>query len=200
MNDMKRIAFFDFDGTITSKDTLPEIIKFQKGILSFYTGILLHLPWLLGYKLGLISNDTAKQKLLKYFFGGMQEEVFQQNCDAFASTRLDRLIRPEALQEIGKLKTDNTEIVVVSASAGCWIRKWSDLHRLELVSTSLEIKTGRITGRIAGINCHGQEKVRRIRERWNLEEFDEVYAYGDTKADKPMLALATKSFYKPFVA
>jgi HAD superfamily hydrolase (TIGR01490 family) len=197
---MKRIAFFDFDGTITSKDTLPEIIKFQKGILSFYTGILLHLPWLLGYKLGLISNDTAKQKLLTYFFGGMQEEVFQQNCDAFASTRLDRLIRPEALREIGKLKTDNTEIVVVSASAGSWIRKWSDSLRLELVSTSLEIKSGRITGRIAGINCHGQEKVRRIRERWNLEEFDEVYAYGVTKADKPMLALATKSFYKPFVA
>ena len=199
MNDIKRIAFFDFDGTITSKDTLPEIIKFQKGNLSFYIGILLHLPWLLGYKLGLVSNDAAKQKLLQYFFGGMREEVFQENCDAFASTRLGHLIRPEALREIGRLKTDNTEIVVVSASAGRWIRKWSDSLELELISTSLEIKSGRITGRIEGINCHGREKVRRIRERWNLEEFDEVYAYGDSEADKPMLALATKSFYKPFV-
>jgi HAD superfamily phosphoserine phosphatase-like hydrolase len=158
------------------------------------------LPWLLGYKLGLISNSAAKQKLLKYFFGGMREEVFQENCDAFASTRLGGLIRPGALQEIGRLKTDSTEIVVVSASAGSWIRKWSDSLELELVSTSLEIKSGRITGRIAGRNCHGQEKVRRIKERWNLEEFDEVYAYGDTEADKPMLALATKSFYKPFVS
>lgn len=199
MNDFKRIAFFDFDGTITSKDTLMEIIKFQKGYFSFYTGFLLNMPWLLGYKLGFIQNDAAKQRLLKYFFGGMKEEVFQRNCDAFASTKLTCLIRPEALKEINSLKTDNTEVVIVSASADNWIRKWSDSLLLELVSTSLEIKNGRITGRIKGRNCHGVEKVRRIRERWNLDEFEEIYAYGDSEADGPMLALATKSFYKPFI-
>ena len=198
MNDFKRIAFFDFDGTITSKDTLIEIIKFQKGNLSFYIGCFLNLPWLLGYKLGFIPNDTAKQKLLKYFFGGMKKEIFQENCDAFAATRLIHLIRPEALQEISKLKAGNTEIVIVSASAANWIRKWSDSLLLELVSTTLEIKSGMITGRIEGKNCQGQEKVRRILERWNLADFDEIYAYGDSEADKPMLALATKSFYKPF--
>jgi len=136
--------------------------------------------------------------LLKYFFGGMKEEIFQENCNVFAATRLTRLIRPEALREISKLKAGNTEIVIVSASAANWIRKWSDTLLLELVSTSLEIKSGMITGRIEGKNCQGQEKVRRILERWNLEDFDEIYAYGDSEADKPMLALATKSFYKPF--
>jgi phosphatidylglycerophosphatase C len=198
VNDFKRIAFFDFDGTITSKDTLMVFIRFQKGNLSFYTGILLNLPWLLGNKLGFIPNDTAKQRLLKYFFGGMKEEVFQESCDVFAATRLTRLIRPQAVQEISKLKTDNTEIVIVSASAANWIRKWSDSLSLELVSTSLEIESGLITGRIEGKNCQGEEKVRRIQERWNLSDFDEIYAYGDSEADKPMLALATKSFYKPF--
>jgi phosphoserine phosphatase len=28
--------------------------------------------------------------------------------------------------------------------------------------------------------------------------YDEVYAYGDTKGDKPMLELATFKFYRPF--
>jgi HAD superfamily phosphoserine phosphatase-like hydrolase len=102
------------------------------------------------------------------------------------------------LGEIRKLKAENTEIVIVSASAGNWISAWSDSLLLKLVSTSLEIKDGRMTGRIEGKNCHGQEKVRRIREKWNLDEFGEIYAYGDSEADKPMLALATKSFYKPF--
>jgi HAD superfamily hydrolase (TIGR01490 family) len=198
VNDFKRIAFFDFDGTITSRDTFMEIIKFQQGDFSFYIGILLNLPWLLGYKFGFIPNDTAKQRLLKYFFGGMKEEIFQKSCDAFAATRLSRLIRREALEEISKLKTNNTEIVIVSASAANWIRKWSDSLSLELVSTSLEIKGGVITGRIDGKNCYGEEKVRRIQERWNLSDFGEIYAYGDSDADKPMLSLATKSFYKPF--
>ena len=108
------------------------------------------------------------------------------------------MIRPEALMEIRKLKKDGTEVVIVSASAGNWIRKWSDSYGLELISTSLEIKNGLITGRIEGRNCHGEEKVRRIRERWNLDDFDEVYAYGDSEGDKPMLALATTSFYRQF--
>jgi HAD superfamily hydrolase (TIGR01490 family) len=198
VNDFKRIAFFDFDGTITSKDTLTEVIKFQKGNFSFYIGILLNTPWLIVHRLGLISNDAAKQRLLKYFFGGMKAEDFQRKCDDFASTRLTRLIRPEALEEIRKLKAENTEIVIVSASAENWIGAWSDSLLLKLVSTSLEVKDGRMTGRIEGKNCYGQEKVRRIRERWNLDEFGEIYAYGDSASDKPMLALATKSFYKPF--
>ncbi|HEY4155886.1 MAG TPA: HAD-IB family hydrolase [Puia sp.] len=198
MPEFKRIAFFDFDGTITTRDTLPEIIRFQKGTLSLYTGLLRHFPLLLAYKLKIVSNDRAKQKVLRYFFGGMNAGLFQQNCDLFAEERLSRLIRPAALEEINKLKKEKTEVVIVSASAGNWIRKWSDSLELELVSTSLEIKNGLITGRIAGKNCHGEEKVRRIREKWNLNEFDEVYAYGDTEGDRPMLALATKSFFRPF--
>lgn len=198
VNELKSIAFFDFDGTITTRDTFPEIIKFQKDKRSFYMGFILNAPLLVGYKLGIIPNDIAKQKILKYFFEGMDEETFQRNCDAFADKKLSSLIRPEALMEIRKLKKDGTEVVIVSASAGNWIRKWSDSYGLELISTSLEIKNGLITGRIEGRNCHGEEKVRRIRERWNLDDFDEVYAYGDSEGDKPMLALATKSFYKPF--
>lgn len=198
MSDCKKIAFFDFDGTITTKDTLLEIIRFQKGTLSYYTGFLLHAPWLLAYKLKLIPNDTAKQQILKYFFGGMKEQDFQRACDAFAETRLPHLIRPGALKEIGKLKATGVEMVIVSASAGNWIRKWSDSLSLELVSTTLEIKDGLLTGRIKGKNCRGEEKVRRIIAKWNLNEYAEVYAYGDSGGDKPMLALATKSFYKPF--
>jgi len=40
--------------------------------------------------------------------------------------------------------------------------------------------------------------VRRILAAYDLSQYDEVYAYGDTKGDKPMLGLATIAFYKPF--
>jgi len=63
----RRIAFFDFDGTITTKDTLLELIKYQKGRLLFYIGFLINAPYLVAYKLKIIRNSTAKQKVLHFF-------------------------------------------------------------------------------------------------------------------------------------
>lgn len=101
----QRIAFFDFDGTITTKDTLLEFIKFYRGTKSFYKGFLLYSPFLLAYKLKLIPNWVAKQKVLQYFFRGESVEKFQQMCDAFADQALPALIRPKAVQEIRRLST-----------------------------------------------------------------------------------------------
>jgi phosphatidylglycerophosphatase C len=194
----RKIAFFDFDGTITTKDTLLEVIKFQKGKPAFYFGFLLHAPWLIAYKLKLFPNDNVKQKMLKFFFGGMPEARFQSNCDLFEEKKLPALIRPGAVAEINELKSRGFEIVVVSASAENWLRSWTDLVGLQLIATRLEIVDGLITGRIEGKNCHGEQKVICIRQRWNLSGFEEIYVYGDSSGDKPMLALATRAFYKPF--
>jgi HAD superfamily hydrolase (TIGR01490 family) len=194
----KKIAFFDFDGTITTKDSLLEIIKFQKGKAAFYYGFLLHLHWLIANKLKLIPNDMLKQKVLTYFFAGIPELVFQEKCDLFTDQKLPGIIRPGALTEIDMLRKDRFEIVVVSASAGNWIRKWSNRLSLELVATRLEVKNGLITGKIEGKNCNGNQKVDCIKDRWDLTDYEEVYVYGDSPGDKPMMTLATKSFYQPF--
>jgi phosphatidylglycerophosphatase C len=196
----RNIAFFDFDGTITTQDSFLEFIKFQKGKAAFYFGLLRFLPSLVALKLKLASNDRVKQKILTYFFEGMSESVFQQSCDLFAEKRIPQLIRPAALKEIEKLKDLHFELVVVSASAGNWLQAWTRGWGLQLIATRLEVKNGRITGLIEGKNCHGTEKVVRIREQWDLSQFQEIYAYGDTPGDKPMLALASRSFYKPFRA
>lgn len=193
-----KIAFFDFDGTITTKDTLLEIIRYQKGQWALYAGFILYLPWLLAFKLKFIPNDGAKQKILTHFFGGMPDAEFQKNCDAFADEKIPALIRPGVMEEFNKLRAAGFDIVIVSASAGNWLRKWCDKNAVTLIATRLEVKAGLITGRIEGKNCHGLEKVLRIKAFWNLADYDEIYAYGDSTGDKPMLALATQSFYKPF--
>jgi phosphatidylglycerophosphatase C len=194
----KKIAFMDFDGTITKKDSLLEFIKFQKGKLAFYTGFLLNLHWLVGYLLKLVPSDRAKQKVLNYFFSGLEQNLFQEKCDLFAQYILPGMIRPSALAEIEVLRHHNFEIVVVSASAENWIINWTNQLSLKLIATRLEVKNGKITGGIEGRNCRGQQKVVCILEQWNLDEYNEIYAYGNSPDDKPMLALATKSFYKPF--
>jgi phosphatidylglycerophosphatase C len=194
----RRIAFFDFDGTITTKDTLLELIKYQKGHFLFYIGFLLSAPYLVAYKLKIIRNSTAKQKVLRFFFNKTPLSSFQLKCDEFASRELPALIRPKALHEIKKLQDLGAEIVIISASAKNWLLAWTDETKLQLIATLLEVKNEKLTGRIDGENCHGEEKVRRIKAAFDLTQYDEIYCYGDSSGDKPMLALGTFSFYKPF--
>ena len=62
------VAAFDFDGTITRKDTLLEFIKFVKGVSSCYRGLLLYAPLLVAYKLKLYPNWKVKQRFFAHFF------------------------------------------------------------------------------------------------------------------------------------
>ena len=195
----RRIAFFDFDGTITTKDTLLEFIKFYRGTFQFYLGFLIYAPFLAAYKLRIIPNWVAKQKVLQFFFKGESTEFFQERCDRFAATRLPALLRPKALAEIKKLQAAGSTVVVVSASAENWIRSWATHAGLQLMGTRLATHNGKITGKLDGNNCYGDEKVCRIKEKFDLSHYQEIYCYGDTSGDKPMLAIGTKSFYKPFV-
>lgn len=194
----RTIAFFDFDGTITTKDTLLEFIKYCKGKAAFYAGFALYSPWLIAYKLKLLSNQRAKEKMLRHFFGGMPADRFIQYCMDFTREVLPSLIRPKALQEIDKLKAAGAEVVVVSASPEYWLRHWCESVGVHCLATRLIVHDNRITGKIDGNNCYGKEKVARIKSHYNLDTFSSVYCYGDTSGDKPMLALGTIRFYKPF--
>ena len=194
----RRIAFFDFDGTITTKDTLLEVIKYQKGNLFFYIGFLLNAPFLIAFKLKIIRNSTAKQMVLKFFFNKTPLSLFQKRCDDFAVEKLPALIRPKALNEIKKLKELNAEVVIVSASAANWLQQWANEVGAKLICTNLQIKNEKLTGNIEGENCHGEEKAKRINAAYDLSQYDEIYCYGDSSGDKPMLAIGTHSFYRPF--
>jgi HAD superfamily phosphoserine phosphatase-like hydrolase len=88
--------------------------------------------------------------------------------------------------------------VVVSASVECWLGPWCDKNGLDLIGTQLEIKDNRVTGKLLSKNCYGKEKVNRIRERYDLNSFDFIYAYGDSRGDDEMLELAQEKYYKPF--
>lgn len=194
----KGIAFFDFDGTITTRDTLLEFIKFDRGEAKFWLGFLLNSHYLFAYKTKIISNQLAKEKVLEYFFKGRSETSFAETCSLFSKNILPGLMRPKALEEILKLKSEGKEVVVVSASPENWISHWAREMDVQLLASRLEVKDGKLTGKILGKNCHGNEKVKRITEAYRLDEYQEVYAYGDSSGDRPMLKLAGSGFYRPF--
>ena len=115
-NNSTEIAFFDFDGTITSKDTLAEILKFIKGKVSYYLGILILSPIIVAYKLGVLTNHKAKELLLIYFLKGMNINEFNELCVEFTEEKLPHLLKKSALHEIRKHLQHKTPVIIISAS------------------------------------------------------------------------------------
>lgn len=175
-----------------------EMIRYTFGPWKFMLGFMLNSPFIVLYKLGLISNHAAKQQVLKFFFGNLSTEKFNALCRDYAAEAIPIVVRGKALKEIELLKANGAAVIVVSASPENWLQPWCDANGLQLIATRMQVKNGRITGSIEGLNCHGEEKVRRIRESFDLTQFDQICCYGDTNGDKPMLGLATVSFFKPF--
>ena len=196
--DNTEIAFFDFDGTITSKDTLAEVLKFIKGKYNYYFGLLVLSPIIVSYKIGLLSNHRAKEILLSYFLKGMDAGKFNTLCREFTDKKLPHLLKKNALHEIRKHLQNRTPVIVISASPENWIFPWCSKFNIECIATKLEIKNGKLTGKIEGRNCSGLEKVKHIQTRYNLSDYKKIHAYGDSKDDLPMLNLATEKNYKPF--
>lgn len=192
------IAFFDFDGTISKKDTLIHFIRFAVGDLNFLLGIVLLSPTILMYKLKLINSHYAKQMVISYYFKNYKEVDFINITRSYSLNKLSKIIRPEAIKKILWHKEQGHKVVVVSASIDYWLKPWCKINNLELIATKLEVKNGKISGKFLTKNCNGIEKVNRIRKLYNLEKFREIYAYGDSKGDEQMLALTNKNFYKPF--
>ena len=196
---MSRIAFFDFDGTITKKDSLPHFIKFVKGNFGYYKGLFFLSPLLILYKLGIISNDKAKEKLITYFFKNFDSKLFFQIAENYSSYELDKIVRPKAIEKIIWHKKAGDKVVIVSASMECWLKSWCKINGVELLGTKLKVKDSKISGKFLSKNCYGSEKVIRIKKNYNLEKYKVIYAYGDSVGDKEMLELAHIRNFKPFI-
>lgn len=192
------IAFFDLDGTLTSKDSLAELLKYIKGTTNYYSGLIILSPVLVAFKLRLIQNQKAKEILLRYFLKGMPANEFDSRCKEFISEKFPKLFRAKGLEEIDRHKKNNTKIVIVSASPVNWVGPLCEQLQLDCIASRMEVIEGRITGNLLGCNCHGEEKVKRIKESYDLAAYSEIYAYGDSRGDLPMLSLASHKFYKPF--
>lgn len=196
----KNLILFDFDGTITTKDSLLEFLIFYKGFFRFMWGIIVLSPIIASYLLKLIPNWKGKQMVLKYFLSGESVEEFDKRCRAFAEKKLPRLIRPGALKAIEGYKREGAIVAVVSASAENWVGPWCEKVGILCIATQLEVKDGIVTGNLCGANCFGPEKVKRIKKQFLLTDYDQIVAYGDSSGDKEMFEIAHKFHYKPFRA
>lgn len=194
---MKKIVAFDFDGTLTTKDTFLEFIRFAKGSFAFWRGFLRYAHLLVLMKLGLYPNWKAKQKIFAHFFEGMALSDFDALCQRFAKDN-QHLLRPQAVEAVSLAFSDGAEVLIVSASIDNWVRPFFNTEGFCVIGTQIEVIDGRLTGRFLTKNCYGQEKVNRILALYPNRTDYHFTAYGDSRGDKELLAFAEASHYKPF--
>ena len=192
---MKKIYAFDFDGTLTTKDTLLEFIRFAKGTLAFGLGFLRYTHLLVLMKLGFYPNWKAKQKVFAHFFKGMSIDDFDVLCQEFAASS-KHLLRPKGIEAINKAQSEGSEVLIVSASIDNWVQPF--FADVKVLGTQIEVVDGKLTGRFLTKNCYGQEKVNRILALYPNRQDYHLTAYGDSRGDKELLAWADESYFKPF--
>ncbi len=198
----KNVYIFDFDGTLTTRDTLIAFIIYARGWRQLLWGFMLYSPLLLLMKLKIIDNGRQKERMFTYYFKGWTLDRFNNCCQQFAAEHARRLLRAGGLAELRHALAENADVLIVSASIDNWVEPFfKDLNdgRIKVLGTRIEVDGGILTGRFLTANCYGQEKVRRIQE-WLTGQREQYYikAYGDSRGDKEMLEYADEATFKPF--
>ena len=191
INSNKKIYIFDFDNTISNRDSLIMFTLYSVSnflFLKYWLSVILLFPF------------YSKSDLKQMFYSNFKEidlDEFNHICLEFNILKFKKLIKKSFLEYVGDIDK-NSKVVVVSASIQNYLKPWVKEMGFELVSTELEVINGRLTGRFSTPNCNGIEKVRRIKEKYNLSEFDQIHVFGNSKGDLPMLELGTHKYYKFF--
>ena len=170
---------YDFDGTLYDGDSTVDFFLFclkrKPSLVRFLPeqawGFLLH---------GLKRIDRTRLK--EYFFSFLKGVDGEAMLEPFWAGHRHKIFSwyPERHRE---------DDLVISASPEFLLAPiCGELGVGGLIASRVNVRTGRFEGP----NCKGEEKVRRLRARYDRAEVEEFYS--DSKADLPLAQLATRAF------
>lgn len=190
------LALFDFDNTVTICDTYSRFLRrvaTPKRLAQARWNVT---PWLLGYRAGLVSAASIRARVTRLAFHDRDATEVSRHGEPFARDVLPLLLRPDMMRRIEWHRSRGHTLVMVSASLDLYLAPWCAHHGLELLCNRLEQDAaGRLTGRYLDGDI-GPDKAPRIRARYDLADFERIHAYGDSREDRPMLALAQERWYR----
>jgi phosphatidylglycerophosphatase C len=192
------LVAFDFDGTITVKDSYTAFLKWRVGPVRYLLGGLKLLPGLLAY---LVHRDRGriKAEATAEFLKGVSKEDLEAEARTFAEICGPKLFRPDALAAWRRWRAEGATLVIVSASPDVVVAPFAEkLGADRLIATQIAYDDDdRLIGTFATPNCRGPEKIVRLKEVFG-PDLKLKAAYGDTSGDREMLAMAEIRGYRVF--
>ncbi len=193
----RRIAAFDFDGTLTERDTLFGFLVRACGPARVAAATAATTPVAIGARLrpaadGTHHRDVGKERLLARLFEGEDAERVAEVGRAYAA-ELPRRVRPHARGRADWHRDQGHELVIVSASLLAYLEPFAESEGFHhVIGVGLETDAdGRLTGRLTGPNVRGAEKAARLRRWLAGDEPAALWAYGNSSGDHELLALNT---------
>ncbi len=189
-----KLVLFDFDGTLTTKDSFIAFAEFTSGKKKVAGLYYKHLFKVIGYRMGLYDGGKLKEAILTDLYKGKSEVEMIELGQSFYDNEMTKILRSDTLEKFNQHKSNEDEICLVSASLDVWLKPFCDTHNIKLICTEMAFNNGTCTGKLATPNCNHEEKKKRVLEEYQLSNYDEIIAYGDSKGDEFLFELAHKSF------
>ncbi len=186
------LVAFDFDGTLTVRDSFNAFLAWRAGPLGLAFGLRALAPEALVYA-ARRDRGRFKAAAVRVFLRGTLREHLAQQAAAFAGHAAAGLLRPDALAAWAEHRRRGERLAIVTASPEILVEPFARrLGADVLIGTRLAFdEAGRVLGALDGPNCRGEEKVRRLRQKFGPGVRLQT-AYGDTAGDREMLALAER--------
>jgi phosphatidylglycerophosphatase C len=185
----RRVAAFDFDGTLVPGDSLRPFLLRLLGSTRLAVALAEAGPSMaVAYRRG--GRDAAKAALFRRAVTGLDSAAVDEAGRVFGAELAGR-VRPDMADRVAWHRRAGHELVLVSASLTAYLEPFAGHLGLDqVIATRLEVgPDGALTGRLAGPNVRGEEKASRLR-RWLEGDPAEIWAYGDSAGDREMLAMA----------
>lgn len=174
-----------------------QFLRRYKGDLNFISGLIQVIPSTLMFKMGLVSRTYAKEKLLSKFLKGVDINTLKNIGDKWSKNDLPKYINQKIFSEFVDHIEKGDEVAIVSASSGLWINGWAkNWPSVTVISTKLEEVDGKLTGRIDGQNCYGNEKLIRVKQMFDLDSYDKIFVYGNSNGDKMLYEIADEVIHR----
>jgi HAD superfamily hydrolase (TIGR01490 family) len=177
---------------MTPRDTLVPFLTSVAGRAAVLRALSAEAAGLALAASGRGDRDAVKERVLTRVLANRPHADVQEAGRAFAGVLTRSVITTEARDRIAWHRREGHEVVIVSATLDVYLDEVArTLGVGHLLCTRLESDAdGICTGRLLGANCRGIEKANRLRALLGADADIELWAYGNSKGDDEMLALA----------
>ena len=187
------LALFDFDGTLYPKDSFTGFMFYTLSKQHIVKKGFKILPWIQAYYLRLYPAHAMRSRLFRSMFHGVSASLMHDLSQQYAQKLLKNL-DADLLQQLHLHQQRGDHVVLVSASVDLYLTFICDFLQIDLICTQVEINNGVLTGLYRSKDCSSEQKKIRILQKYNLDNYQHIYAYGNSEEDLDMLALADYAF------
>ncbi len=184
-----KTAFFDIDKTLIYGDSLFSLLKY--GIKKRPVYIFLY-PAIAFYAILYILKIVPITRLKEIVYTPLKD-FKKEDYEIFFEKYIWGKRIENTVNELTRLKSEGYYILMVTASAQCYMRLWQEKGFADSVLGTL---TEKGSNKIIGKNCSGKEKVERInaffKENGLSYDYESSVGFSDSDKDKPMLSLCKR--------